>query len=497
MKTQIITVESHDDFISVRDRMSWAKTPRILLVIPKFEKVALRQAEFKILQRHASALGAQLGVVTRVRRIRAAAEELGITVFKSTVEAQKKTWNAAPPKLAAWRPPKPNLREERERVQVREGAWRTHLVVRLSAFMAGALSVFAIVALFIPRAQVRLHPVVETQNAVLPVTASEFTKSAYVTGNIPMREMRVILDGDQIVTVTGEGATPQSKARGVVLFRNLTANAVTIPEGAIVETTGVPLVQFVTLEAGAVSAGVGKTFEVLVEALVGGAAGNMPADSLLAIRGALGLSLTVTNPEPTSGGRDKSSAQASDADRARVKEALMRTLDERARNEFLEELEAGDILFDETIAVSQIFLEEYDPPAGAAGSTLTLTVQAEYSARYASASDLTTLAALALNASLPAGFHPISNSALKIDSVGSPTIGEDGSARWRIRAERQIVQTINPAQIVYLIRGLSVDAARSRLEKAFTWKNEPEISMSPAWWQWVPLPPFQIEVMSE
>ncbi|MFN8387812.1 MAG: hypothetical protein U0X92_15525, partial [Anaerolineales bacterium] len=60
MKTKIITLESHDDLISVRDRMSWAKTPRILLVAPKFEKIALRQVDLKVLQRHASSLGAQL-----------------------------------------------------------------------------------------------------------------------------------------------------------------------------------------------------------------------------------------------------------------------------------------------------------------------------------------------------------------------------------------------------------------------------------------------------
>ena len=60
MKTQIITLESHDDLISVRDRMSWAKTPRILLVWPKYEKVTLRQVDLKVLQRHASALGTHL-----------------------------------------------------------------------------------------------------------------------------------------------------------------------------------------------------------------------------------------------------------------------------------------------------------------------------------------------------------------------------------------------------------------------------------------------------
>jgi len=53
VKTQIITLESHDDLISVRDRLSWAKTPRILLVWAKYEKVTLRQVDLKVLQRHA------------------------------------------------------------------------------------------------------------------------------------------------------------------------------------------------------------------------------------------------------------------------------------------------------------------------------------------------------------------------------------------------------------------------------------------------------------
>src|SRR5512147_3158384 len=120
MKTQIITLESHDDLISVRDRMSWAKTPRILLVWPKFEKVTLRQVDLKILQRHASTLGAQVGLVTRFRRIRADAEALGIPVFESTGEAQRVTW----PKVRRrkWRhkaSPK-NLREQREQVATKE-----------------------------------------------------------------------------------------------------------------------------------------------------------------------------------------------------------------------------------------------------------------------------------------------------------------------------------------------------------------------------------------
>src|SRR6266704_5060243 len=113
MKTQIITLESHDDLISVRDRLSWAKTPRILLVWPKYENVTLRQVDLKVLQRHAASLGAQLGLVTRTRRVRADAEALGIPVFESAGQAQKVAWPKVTHKRLPERIPDKNLREKR------------------------------------------------------------------------------------------------------------------------------------------------------------------------------------------------------------------------------------------------------------------------------------------------------------------------------------------------------------------------------------------------
>src|SRR5215470_4540602 len=116
MKTQIITLESHDDLISVRDRMSWAKTPRILLVWPKYEKVTLRQVDLKVLQRHALSLGAQLGLVTRTRRVRQDAEELRIPVFESTGQAQRVAWPK--PRRRKWmgHAPRKDLREQRAQI---------------------------------------------------------------------------------------------------------------------------------------------------------------------------------------------------------------------------------------------------------------------------------------------------------------------------------------------------------------------------------------------
>src|SRR5512133_1187433 len=246
MKTQIITLESHDDLISVRDRMSWAKTPRILLVWPKYEKVTLRQVDLKVLQRHALSLGAQLGLVTRTRHVREDAEALHIPVFESTGQAQRVSWPAPRRKKWAHRPPRKDLREKREQISVQEGAWRAHPVIRVSAFVIGVFSVLALVALFLPHAQVRLHSQSKMQSVVLPVSASPSVDAVFITGSIPAREQRVIVDGTQTITVTGEGVIPQSKAKGQVIFRNLTQQAVTIPAGTVVRTAGADTIRFVT-----------------------------------------------------------------------------------------------------------------------------------------------------------------------------------------------------------------------------------------------------------
>ena len=494
MKTQIITLESHDDLISVRDRMSWAKTPRILLVWPKYEKVTLRQVDLKVLQRHALTLGAQLGLVTRARRVRQEAEVLKIPVFESTGQAQRLAWPK--PRRRRWvqRPPRKDLREQREQVLVREEAWRAHPAVRVGGFILGVAAVLVLVALFIPRAEVVLQPQSKTQSVVLPVIAGRSIESVFITGTIPAHEKRVIVEGTQTVIVTGRGVTPQSQARGLVTFRNLTQQAVTIPRGTVVRTED--NIRFETTRAGEVPAGVDETLELPVVAVESGRSGNVDAETIVVVEGRLGLSLSVLNAEPLTGGRETPSVQASDADRERAKESLMEKLEEEARAQLESELQTGDVLFQDTFEVSQILSEVYDPPAGAASTKLTLNMQAEFSTLYADASDLTELAALALNASLPSGFAADSD-ALSIEPVTKPILNDDGFTRWTVRAERRIVQQIHYPQITQLIQGISARRAQSLLENNLTLEDVPEIRLSPTWWPWVPIAPFRISVVTE
>jgi hypothetical protein len=496
MKTRIITLESHDDLISVRDRMSWAKTPRILLVWPRYEKVNLRQVDLKVLQRHAASLGAQLGLVTRARRVRADAEALQIPVFQSTGQAQRVPWPKPRRAHARWvhRAPRKDLREQREQVRVREAAWRTHPVTSIVAFLVGVLSVLVLVALFIPRAEVRLHPESQRQSIILPVTASRSAKSVFITGTIPAYEKRLVLDGTHSVAVTGEAVAPQSKAQGEVVFRNLTQQAVTIPAGTILRT--VDNIRFVTTRRGVLEAGVDETIVLPIEAVEGGRAGNVEAESIVIVEGGLGTSVVITNPEPTSGGRQVPSVQASERDRQRARDELMDMLADEARLQFESEAGPGDILFEDTFAVTQILLEEFDPPPGATGTRLTLELQVEFSILYASQADLDQLATLALNASIPVGFIPASTD-VSITTVTEPVSNSSGTARWRVRVERQLIRQIDQRQITHMIQGIPSQRAQLLLQQNLPLDGAPQITLAPTWWPWVPIVPFRISVITE
>jgi hypothetical protein len=364
--------------------------------------------------------------------------------------------------------------------------------MRIAAFAIGVLSVLAIVAVFVPRAQVRLESVTKMQTVELSVTANPSIEAVFITGNIPAREKRIVVDGVQTITVTGEGVVPQSKARGSVEFRNLTQQEVTIPTGTVVSAGEA---RFLTTEAGVVDAGIGKIVSLPIVSAEGGRAVNVEAETINAIEGRLGLSLSVTNPEPTTGGRELSSVQASDLDRSRVKTLLMKNLEAAAREKFLDELDSGDMLFENTLERTQILSEKYDPPPGGVGAKLTLSMQVEFTARYASASDLTELATLAMNASLPSGFAPASG-AVTVKPLTNPFLDSDGSLRWNIRAARAIVQSFDSVFVTQLVQGRGVKDAQSNLKDHLPSESEPVIQMSPSWWRWVPLLPIRIEVVT-
>jgi hypothetical protein len=491
LKTKIITLESHDNLISVRDKLSWAKTPRILLVWPKYEKVSLRLLDLKVLQRHADSLGAQLGLVTRWNNVRRDAESLNIPVFDSTASAQKDVWLESPPrKRRIPKPPQVDLRKKRDEVRIQEPAWVKSLLGRIILFAIGVLSVLILAGLFIPRAQVTLFPESKMVSAVIPVQASLSFNSVSLNGAIPAQEIFVIVDVEKTKTITSRIAIPKTKAKGFVQFQNLSSSEVTIPAGTIVATED--LIRFETLNRTVLTGGVNQIVEVPIQAVNAGEVGNVDAEKIISIEGPLGLSMTVINPEATSGGEDENAIGANENDRAVLREETLNELRLLAETQMRTELADKDFLIVDTLELKEILVEEFSPLENEAGDSLTLIMQAEFSALYVFGNDMQTLTSSYLNASIPEGFSAIDE--MQFELLDTPFTDSDGVTRFQLQISQNTVKHVDVLQVFNVIRGHNLQNAKDELVESFPFRQEPQITINPSWWNFLPLIPFNISV---
>jgi hypothetical protein len=492
MKTTLIHLESHDNLVSIRDRMSWAKTPRILLVWPRRGRVDVRPLDLTLLRRHAQTLGAELGLVTREAGIWWAAREQKIPCFRTTKLAQRKAWQA----VEAFDFPSPRRLDLRGlRASLPGEPYRLNLPVRIAVFAAGVLAVLLIVLIFLPSAEVRIVAPIHEQNVTLPVVARADTAQVYLSGEIPIRRLTLDLQSSASAPATGMADLPGAKAGATVEFKNQTDEEVRVPIGTVLLTRESVPQAFETLASVLVPARNSDPVTVRVRALSGGAAANVAAEAISAFQSPLGLSLTVRNPEPATGGSDRRGAVPSDQDRERLRASLLKKLSEQARAQISSELKAGDLLLADSVKLVDVLEEQFTPSRGAPADTLTLSLRARFEVAYAADADLRQLAAFALDAALPPGYVPRPGT-LTVKSISSPTWDADGLARWQVRAARSVQLQVTPVEALMLVQGRTPRRAASLLTERYQLNLPPNVSVRPVWWPWLPVLPFRISFSS-
>jgi Baseplate J-like protein len=496
MKTYIIQLEEHDDLISVRDKMSWAKSERILLVWPPRRKANIRSLDLVLLQRHAQALGAQLGIASRSGEIRRSATESHIPVFKTSSEAQLADWNDAIIKRPALvggrrRLSRTQLNRMRKNLNLKQPAWTRNIYARIGIFSFGVLAVLIIFIIFLPSAKVKITPVQQNQSITITVTIDPSSSAVNISGVVPAYPVSTTVEGDSEMPATGKMTIPELQASGKVQFTNLGETRVQIAEGTVVRTVVDPAVRFLVTRAGEVPGGVGQKIELPVRAVDGGPAGNLKPDTLQAIEGALGLNLSVTNLEPTSGGGNVEKTTATTAERTQLFNRLSDSLSQQAWENMLAQVPAGGTLLHGS-QTSEATSAAYNPPEGSSGSTLSLDLKQNEKAYYITENDLRSLGNLVLDASIPSGFEPLSDT-LVIKPVGEPEVKANGQLAWQIRFDRSVAAHIVPLEVISIILGKTPKTAAENLSALINTTSS-QISLTPSWWPWVPALPMRISV---
>lgn len=494
MKTQVIPLDPHDDLISIRDRMAWAKTPRILLVWPKRGRVGVRPLDLTLLRRHAESLGAELGIVTRDGEMRAAARESGISLFSTSKAAQKKQWLGRNVGGVKRRFPRQDLRAARRELPGNDlFPFTGRSIFRISVFTLGVLAVLVVMLVFIPSAEVRISVPEQKQSLDISISAEPGVEKVQISGAVPTHALSLIVGGTASALSTGKATLPDQIATGECLFSNLTDKVVNVPAGTVLLTASNPPISFVTVNPVDVPAKKAKkTVSVPVRAFSAGSGANLPAGAIRLFEGPLGLSLLVLNPASTSGGSDITLDVPTDQDRESLKKRLLVDLEREARGRFQAQINADDVLLPSSLTRLRVVEETFFPPAGHAGTKLSLTMQVEYGMAYAKSTDLQELAGRVMNASLPTRFVPVAG-AIKMQVISALIQGQ-GIVRWQMRAERKVRPFIDSGQVISIVLGKTARRAGSLLTETYGLVQSPEIRISPFGWPWLPFIPMRIAV---
>lgn len=500
MKTQVIQLDPHDDYISARDKIGGSKTGRVLLVFPDRNIGLNRELDLVLLKRHCDSLGAQMALVTRDEEIRFRAHKLGIPTFSSINAAYRKHWRTGKQRTAE------EIKDNNTSIARRENIaklktlahpatpkWMNRLEFRLLFFAIGVVAVLAIASVLMPAADITLKPITKQQKISIKIASDLKNESVNISGAIPAQSIAVMVEGRDFIASTGTIDIPDQLASGSVVFSNLTDKAVTIPVGTVVRTTGDIPVRFATTQEGKIEAGYGITQSVKVQALRPGISGNLAKGSLTAIEGMLGINLAVENITPTTGGDEFTSPAPSSSDEKNLYDRLSSSLVESALQEIKDQLSEEDVLLSSQPAKVEVINKEFDPSEPLPADQLNLTLQLECLFLVAKADDLNRLSQMSLDVNLPEGYLPLQDT-LSHTNISEPVAAKNSGFHWQMSASRQIQARIIANDAINLILGLRLEEAIARLTQSLPLAEPPQIILTPSWWMRIPILPFRVNV---
>lgn len=500
MKTHILRLDPHDNVVSACDKMGWGKTGRILLVWPDRGRVLNRRLDLVLLQRQSRSMGAQLALLTEDPDVCYYARQIGVPVFKTLLEAQNAHWRVERGRRSRLRlspheptAERPDLTTMREDAHPQRPAWLQHPFVRLGFFTLGVLALLSIAAVLLPGAEVTLAPQSLNQEITLTLHANSRLDRVNLSGYVPTYPVTVIVEGRDSLPTRGMISVPDKPATGQVSFTNLTERLIQVPADSVVRTLGTNPIRFATTRAVSVPAGPGQTVTISVYAITPGTSGNLPARSLVAVEGLLGLNLIAVNPKPTRGGSYRTVPAPTKEDRILLFNQLEESLQQTALSELLDRLAPGGILFTTTVTLTNVLEESYEPVENEPSENLNLNLRLEYQAQITTPDDLATLATAVLDANIPHGFSPVLGTLIHTN-ITDPIMESKTTASWLFQAQRTLQAQLNETQAINLALGLSPTQAAKQLTHTLALDRPPHITLTPAWWPRLPILPFRISI---
>jgi len=504
MKTQILQLETHDDVISILDKIGWTQTERVLIVLPRRRRILTHKLDLLRLKRHSQKRGCQIAFVTNDPLVKALAREVNVPIFHSIQKANQAEWpqetdSRYSPSNPAYLNKKP-LAEQiaaLQAVRSSNSARTLPLWVRFGWFTLALLAVLSILGVLAPSATIRLTPPVQQQNLTIPIIATHRVQQSRISGEVPISILRVTVAGAKTIKASGMITLPKDFATGEVTLTNLTDQPIEVPSGTVLRTLDSKPRRYATQETVLLKTDNDeKTATVPIQALEAGSAHNVQPNEIKAVEGFLGLKIAVTNPKPVQGGSNIAASAPSEQDRQTLFRSLQAELIEQAKAKIFSELQSGDLLLPDSTIKTEVLRQQYFPEKISPSDSLSLDLEIEVAFGVITRQSLIDFGDQILASSLPAGYQPLSDT-FSAACQNPFTQTESGDYTCNLTLFRKVQLRLDPEEIRPLIVGKSIFNASQLLQQTYQLSELPGIEIIPRWFPILPLLPMRIEIFTE
>jgi hypothetical protein len=283
-------------------------------------------------------------------------------------------------------------------------------------------------------------------------------------------------------------------ASGSALFTNREETEQVVPGGTGLRSLGDNPVRFETTVRAIVPPGIGGEVLVPIRATQAGAAGNVAADAITAVEGTLGLQLTVSNPEPTSGGVTQPEAGVTSSDLTRAQQALERQLLQEANALLLEQLADGEALVPESVVIGRVANSDHRPQVGEPSESVLASLALVLEA-VAFREDRLTEQGLAALQDTVGPQEAIVPESIRLDLIPTDDLTTSGAKLYRGTVSAETYPRVDPASLSSQAAGRAIVQARSQLTTQTELISPPVIRLWPSWWPRLPLLPWRIQLV--
>lgn len=512
-KPDYLQLESQDDAAAVRDRLSFLRGRRVLIIWPEKGTALSRKLDLVLVQREAARLAIRLALVSHDPQVIQHARDLGISVFETVGESERKRWKRGRSKLFASRAFKPDEEPDAADLmpiasRVRSDAFapkRSRPLVQIGTLLLILALVGAAAYVILPSAHVRITPAQERVSIEAAITADPNPSVQRVdvdNGIIPATLVQIPIEESGTTQATGVQEAQTLRAVGSIVFVNQTDQPIDIPLATIVSTSAGTPIRFQTTQGALLPAGAGLQVEAPIEALpeFAGEIGNVGAGLINIINGDLAEQVTVRNLSPTAGGETRTLRSVTADDQERLLFTLRQQMQAQACDEMLARITSAQIVLCDTVRIieERADLTRFSAQVGEIADELSLQMRIVVEATAVDQIAGQQVAFARLAARIPRG-RVILPETLTYEPGIVQSIDAEGRVGFIITASGVVAAQVNPQIVSERLVARTPEDALTYLASDFDLQPDvpPRIALSPDWMPHLPLLPFRIAVELE